>query len=281
MPIKFNVYPHEGYYIARFTGVITDSELLDDFRRFFTGSEWFPGLNELADISLADVNHVTTDGVKKLAKLIGGIVRLHDFSPRVAVYAPNDLPYGLSRIYSAEATSFETHKVFRNYDDARAWLLKMNGKDNRSMIDGSKKDHAFKKSGIKPEEPMKFDINFEHLPDYVLIKTQGEASVEGFNALLSTLVNSPEWIIGTDQIVDHRNLVIDEITPDDVKGVRDVVKIHSNKLGTGRCAFIVSNKLGFGFIRMYDIIGGEKIHNQVEIFHSVKEAVEWFGKQDT
>jgi hypothetical protein len=122
MPIKFTVYSNDGYYVSKSIGSITDTEMLDDYGRFFASDEWIPGMNELADISETDVAQITKDGVKDLAGLIEGIFRQHETFPRVAVYAPNDLPYGLSRMYSVEAERFESIKVFRDLDEARAWL---------------------------------------------------------------------------------------------------------------------------------------------------------------
>ena len=78
---------------------------------------------------------------------------------------------------------------------------------------------------------MKFKINFEHMPEYVLIQTEDEASVDGFDELLTTLVNSPKWVTGTDQIVDHRKLLMENLTLDNMKIIKEIVKIHSKKLG--------------------------------------------------
>jgi hypothetical protein len=122
---------------------------------------------------------------------------------------------------------------------------------------------------------MKFEISFDHMPEYVLIQTEGEATVGGFEELLTTMVNSPEWVTGTDQIVDHRKLVLGKVVPEEVRSVESVVKKCSEKLGNGRCAFIVKDDLGFGFVRMYELIGGDNIHSRVEVFYTINEAVEW------
>lgn len=51
---------------------------------------------------------------------------------------------------------------------------------------------------------MKFEINFDHMPEYVLIRTEGEASNHDFDDLLAEIVHSPRWAVGTCQLVDHR-----------------------------------------------------------------------------
>ena len=122
---------------------------------------------------------------------------------------------------------------------------------------------------------MKFEINFDYMPEYVLIRTEGEASDHDFDDLLTEIVGSPRWEVGTNQLVDHRELIMKNLTLNDMKGIKDIVKKHSKKLGNGRCAFVVKDTLGFGIARMYELIGGEGIHNEVRVFYSLEEAVEW------
>lgn len=122
---------------------------------------------------------------------------------------------------------------------------------------------------------MEFKINFDHMPDYVLIQTQGEASHRDFDDLLTELVNSPKWVVGTPQVVDHRELIMQNLSSDSMQRIMDIVKKHSDKLGNGRCAFVVKDALGFGVARMYELIGGERVHIEVGVFYSLNEAVEW------
>jgi hypothetical protein len=86
-------------------------------------------MKELADLSEADLTEITADGVWNLARMVEELFRPHNIFPKVAVYAPNDLDYGMARIYSAHAEKFEAHRVFRDFDEARAWLLADNEND--------------------------------------------------------------------------------------------------------------------------------------------------------
>ena len=122
---------------------------------------------------------------------------------------------------------------------------------------------------------MEFKVNFDHMPDYVFVQTQGEASDRDFGDLLTMLVNSPKWVVGTRQLVDHRELIMKNLSSDSMQRIMDIVKKHSKKLGNGRCAFVVKDALGFGIARMYELIGGERIHIEVGVFYSLNEAVEW------
>ena len=122
---------------------------------------------------------------------------------------------------------------------------------------------------------MKFKINFDHMPEYVLIQTDGEASSRDFDDLLTKIVDSPRWVVGTSQLVNHRKLVMDNLTSDDIQRIKYIVKKHIKKLGGGPCAFVIKDVLGFGIARMYELISGESIHLKVRVFYSINEAVEW------
>ena len=129
MSINITVYPDEGYYISKYVGTITDMEMMDVFRRFFTSDEWVPGMSELADISEADLTEITSKGLSNLADMVEKIFSQHNISMRVAVYAPHDLGYGMARVYSTHAERFETHEVFRDLDEAKEWLLNLDTKN--------------------------------------------------------------------------------------------------------------------------------------------------------
>lgn len=122
---------------------------------------------------------------------------------------------------------------------------------------------------------IRFKINFEQSPEYVFIQTDGEVSVRGFDELLTGIVESPNWIAGAKQLVDHRKLKINTLPSEDVEKIKDIVKKHSKELGNGRCAFVVTDPLGFGLIRMYENLGGDDIHQEVGVFYTIDEAVEW------
>ena len=125
---------------------------------------------------------------------------------------------------------------------------------------------------------MKFEIDFDPIPAYVLIRTAGKASVHGFDKLLTELADSPGWETGTSQLVDHRSLVVTHLTSEDMHGITQIVEKHSQKLGDGRCAFVVNDLLGFGLARMYELIGGGDIHFETNVFYTIEEAAEWLTK---
>lgn len=122
---------------------------------------------------------------------------------------------------------------------------------------------------------MRFIINFNQSPEYVYIQTDGAASVDGFDELLTEIVNSPNWKTGTKQLIDHRKLKAQKLTSADLNRIKDIVIKNSEKLGNGNCAFVIKDDLGFGLIRMYELLGGDEIHQEIAIFYNIDDAVEW------
>lgn len=125
---------------------------------------------------------------------------------------------------------------------------------------------------------MQFEIAFDQSPEYVSIRTGGEALVDGFDTLLSKLVTSPGWKTGTRQLVDHRDLIFDSFTVDDMLAIKDLVSHYSEKLGRGRCAFVINSALGYGLARMYELLGGEELHQETAVFYTITDAAEWLRR---
>ena len=123
MPVTFEVNHEESYYHAKWQGRLTDEELINDYKAFFASQEWVPGYNSLVDLSELDATALTNGGLQTLAGLVERTFAPHDIHPKIAVYAPHDLPYGLSRIYSVKVGTFETHRSFRNKDETLEWLI--------------------------------------------------------------------------------------------------------------------------------------------------------------
>ena len=122
---------------------------------------------------------------------------------------------------------------------------------------------------------MEFEIIFDHMPEYVLMRTYGEASVRGFDDLVTTLVSSPEWVAGAGKLVDHRKLSAKNLTNDDVQKIERITAEYGEQLGSGNVAFVVRDAESFGMVRMWGLLGGESTNNETRVFYSIDEAVAW------
>lgn len=125
MPITFSVNQKDGYFNSKFAGKVSDGDLLASWRRFCESGEWTPELNLLVDLTESNLSGVTLDGIQDLSNYIDSFIKKHSVPfYKVAIYAPNDLPFGLSRMYEATADySSREIKIFRDLSEAKLWLF--------------------------------------------------------------------------------------------------------------------------------------------------------------
>lgn len=124
MGITFTIKADDGYFISKYVGAITDDELLASYTAFHEGNDWIPGLHELADLSEANMKQVTQEGLRCLASYVKAVYLKHGLlAIKTAAFAPNDLPFGIARVY--EAVSSESPvclQAFRDVNDAKLWV---------------------------------------------------------------------------------------------------------------------------------------------------------------
>ncbi len=125
MAILFDVDASQAWFTSRWTGPLTDEEILTTYLEFHRGAEWKPGMGELVDLTQADMSRITADGLAALATAITEVFDEANVSAaRTAVYSETDLPFGLARLYEAYTLeSPESVQVFRDRDEALGWLL--------------------------------------------------------------------------------------------------------------------------------------------------------------
>ncbi len=124
MPISFKVKAKNGYFVTTYRGHITDTEHSLAFERFFSEGEWIPNMNELAIASEAKSSTISYDSLRRLSAFKNGYYCEHNITHvKVAIYAPGDLAFGISRMYDAIADeSPEEVKPFRDVREAIRWL---------------------------------------------------------------------------------------------------------------------------------------------------------------
>lgn len=124
MSIIFSVNSESGYFISKYIGKVTTKEIIDLYTAFFEGKDWAPELNELVDHSELDGSMLTRDCIENIAKFSKSFYEMHNISTvNTAIFAPNDLPFGLSRMY--HAMTYDTPEqvgVFRSMQEAKSWL---------------------------------------------------------------------------------------------------------------------------------------------------------------
>lgn len=126
MSITIEMNYEAGYFISHYKGVITDADLLNDWKSIFKRGVWIPDTNELADLSEADLSSLTTDGIRELADYFSSMSTKNinvTSMKKTAIYAPNTLNFGLARMYSVFAfESSQNIEIFYKREEAIQWL---------------------------------------------------------------------------------------------------------------------------------------------------------------
>ncbi len=128
MPISFKVNARSGYFVTTYRGHISDEDHILAFKRFFTGGEWIPDMNELAIASEANSSSISLESLRGLITFKNRHYEEHNVKHvKIAIYAPGDLAFGISRMYDViteTEQSPEEVMAFRNIREAIRWLKK-------------------------------------------------------------------------------------------------------------------------------------------------------------
>lgn len=128
MPIAFKVKAKSGYFVTTYRGHISDEEHILAFKRFFTGGEWNPDMNELAIASEANSSSISHESLRDLIMFKNRHYVEHNVKHvKIAIYAPGDLAFGISRMYDMITEAEESPEeimAFRNIREAIRWLKK-------------------------------------------------------------------------------------------------------------------------------------------------------------
>ena len=138
MPIVYAIEPDRNRVTLTYTGTITDRELFESFDRLYRDPAHRIGMDELSDLRLVHNVTVTSVGLHALADQTARNLDHARQTWRVAVVAPQDVVFGLARMYGLfREESPELVRVFRDLESAERWLGEARGE---GMADGGTAD---------------------------------------------------------------------------------------------------------------------------------------------
>lgn len=123
MPITCDFRPDVKLAVFSQVGVVPDDEFLSSYRRFLQDPRLSKSFNLLVDLRRTCSSSRSSGALRKLAEFMQEMYTDKTVLPKVAVIAPEDLSFGLARMYEV----FTSHlswdfAVFRAPDVALAWL---------------------------------------------------------------------------------------------------------------------------------------------------------------
>src|SRR4030095_14566446 len=121
MSVRIEIREAERLRVVVVDGAIGDDDVYETFSTLWLAPDYDRTLDELVDLRGLSGAGVTSSAVRRLGETS---VQVHRGAPavRVAIVAPDNLAYGLSRMYGAFAEeSGSEHRVFRSVEEAMAW----------------------------------------------------------------------------------------------------------------------------------------------------------------
>lgn len=126
MPIDYKIDTKLRRVVATAYGTLTDADVFD-YQRVVWSRADVAGFDEIVDMRAVKMVELPRPGGERLRELAATSASMDAASSsRFAIVAPDDLAFGLGRMYAAyrgvEERSTKEVRVFRTMEDAIAWL---------------------------------------------------------------------------------------------------------------------------------------------------------------
>ena len=120
---------------------------------------------------------------------------------------------------------------------------------------------------------MPIEIHYDKEKDTLYGNMLGHVTLEEFEKILKMILLSDEFSPDTKTLWDLRKQDFRNIDTDFEMQLIDIRKKYA-KRGNALLAFVVSDDLGFGMSRMYQILS-DKLPQHIMVFREYSEAEEW------
>ncbi len=123
MPITYQLKPDERVVILVHVGAVSDAEFLSFYRALYNNKIFDNSFNLLVDLRKTESSVRSSTALNELASFMGRQYENTTVRPKVAVVAPEDISFGLARMYETFSGDVPWEfVVFRAADAALAWL---------------------------------------------------------------------------------------------------------------------------------------------------------------
>ena len=123
MPITYQLKPDERLVILVHVGAVTNDEFLSFYKALFEDDQFDKSFNLLVDLRQAESSVRSAETLNEFADFIRRQYVSTTARPKVAVVAPEDISFGLARMYEVFSGDVPWEfAVFRAAAAALAWL---------------------------------------------------------------------------------------------------------------------------------------------------------------
>lgn len=123
MPITYELRPDDRVVVFVHSGTVPDDEFISFYKTFFENTQFDKSFNLLVDLRQTDSSIRSTEALQQFAEyILQHYANIAD-RPKIAVVAPEDIAFGLARMYEAFSGLVPWEfVVFRTAESALAWL---------------------------------------------------------------------------------------------------------------------------------------------------------------
>jgi len=123
VPVDIVFYPDRALVVTTGSGVVTEEELLAYWQKDYANERIPWGAPEILDLRAVECFGVTSAGLRRLVELDAEYAKQQHAPSRLAIVAPSDLIFGMSRMYQMfSELNPNSIRVFRDLSDAEEWL---------------------------------------------------------------------------------------------------------------------------------------------------------------
>lgn len=125
MPVTYEIIDAPAAVLARYVGTVSLAEIATMFRDYRAETSFSLARPHIADIRDFDSSDVGFAEIYSLFSMYGSCYTDAGETMRVAIVAPNEVAFGMSRIFEnlTEQSDWADTAIFENLDDAKSWLL--------------------------------------------------------------------------------------------------------------------------------------------------------------
>ena len=125
---------------------------------------------------------------------------------------------------------------------------------------------------------MKHTLNVSENGLVFTIVTDGDGDVDGIIAFLKDIISHPQWKPGKHILLDHRALMIDEISAPGIEDVSLYFISIADKLGDGKIALVMNRDIDFGIARAWESITNLDVDIKIHVFRKLDDAINWLNE---
>ena len=125
MTIKFSIFPDEELMFAKFSGHISNSELVDQYRNYYDSNKSIASFNQLVLFDEATELDLEMESFIEVSKMAGEYLKNSERSIKTAFVTEKTLHKILSDTYKSISDAnvpAASRKVFSNIETALQWL---------------------------------------------------------------------------------------------------------------------------------------------------------------